>query len=81
VALSPNPILRPGQVQITFNADKAGEMNISVFNSSGQMVLKTKMSAFYGLNSGHLHVCDLDKGTYNIIFSLAGKREAKKVVV
>jgi len=81
VSLSPNPIARPGQVQIKFNADKAGEMNISVFNSSGQMVLKTKMAAFYGLNSGHLHICDLDKGTYNIIFSLAGKREAKKVVV
>jgi hypothetical protein len=39
------------------------------------------MAAFYGLNSGHLYVCDLNKGTYNIIFRLAGKKEVKKVVV
>jgi hypothetical protein len=81
VSISPNPITRPGQVQIKFNADKAGEMDVSIFNSSGQLVLKTKMAAFYGLNSGHLHVCDLDKGTYNIIFNLASKKEVKKVIV
>lgn len=81
VALSPNPITRPGQVQLKFNADKTGEMAVWVYNNAGQMVLKTKLAAFYGLNSGHLHVCDLSKGTYNIIFSLAGKKEIKKVVV
>ncbi len=81
VAISPNPVTRPGQVQIKFNADKAGEIDVSVFNSSGQMVLNTKMAAFYGLNCGHLHICDLEKGIYNILFSLAGKKETKKVVV
>ncbi|MEP7111527.1 MAG: T9SS type A sorting domain-containing protein [Ferruginibacter sp.] len=81
VSLSPNPISRPGQVQLKFNADKAGELNVLVFNSSGQLVLKTKMAAFYGLNSGHLHVCDLNKGTYNVVFQLAGKKETKKIVV
>ncbi len=81
VALSPNPISRPGQVQLKFNADKAGEMDVSIYSNTGQLVLKTKMAAFYGLNSGHLHVCDLNKGTYNIIFRLAGKKEIKKVVV
>lgn len=81
VSLSPNPITRPGQVQLKFNADKAGEMDISAFNSAGQMVLRSKMAAFYGLNSGHLHICDLDPGIYNILFSLGGKKETKKVVV
>ena len=81
VSLSPNPITRPGQVQLKFNAEKKGEMDVSVFSSGGQMVLKTKMAAFYGLNSGHLHICDLARGTYNIIFNLAGKREIKKVVI
>ena len=81
VALGPNPATRPGQVQLMFNADKTGEMGVSVFNSSGQMVLKTTMSAFYGLTSGHLHICDLEKGTYNIVFTLAGKKEIRKVVV
>ena len=81
VAFSPNPITRPAQLQIKFNADKAGELEVAVFNNTGQQVLKTTMSAFYGLNSGHLHVCDLSKGTYNVIFSLDGRKESKKVVV
>ena len=81
VSLSPNPISRPGQVQLKFNSDKKGTMDVLVYNSAGEMVLKTKLAAFYGLNSGHLHVCDLQKGTYNIVFNLAGKKETRKVVV
>ena len=81
VSLSPNPISRPGQIQLKFNADKKGTMDVYVVNSADQVVLKTKMAAFYGLNSGHLHVCDLQKGTYNIIFNLAGKKETRKIVV
>jgi len=68
----PNPI--------KFNAERKGEMHVSAFNSGGQLVLKTKMVAFYGLNSGHLHIFYLAKGTYNIIFNLACKKEIKKVV-
>jgi plastocyanin len=81
LALSPNPVTRPGQVQLKFNAEKSGEMQITVLNSSGQEVLRTTMAAFYGLNSGHLHICDLEKGTYNIVFTLDDKKEIKKVVV
>lgn len=81
VELSPNPITRPGQMQLKFNADNAGSMDVSVFNNTGQRVLRTKMAAFYGLNTAHLHVCDLPKGTYNVVFSLAGKKEIKRVVV
>ncbi|MBC7888062.1 MAG: T9SS type A sorting domain-containing protein [Ferruginibacter sp.] len=81
VALSPNPVTRPGQVQIRFNADKRDDMDVSVINSAGKLVLKTKMAAFYGLNNSHLHICDLEKGIYYIRFSLAGKTETKKVAV
>ena len=81
VSLSPNPISRPGQVQLKFNADADGEMNVAVFSMSGQKVLETKMAAFYGLNSGHLHVCDLNKGTYTVVFQLENKRESRRVIV
>jgi hypothetical protein len=81
VSLSPNPIARPGQVQLKFNADKRGTMNVTVINMSGQIVLKSRLAAFYGLNNGHLHVCDLQKGVYNVIFSLADKKETRKIVV
>src|SRR4029079_9155853 len=81
VSLSPNPIQRPGQVQLKFNADQAGELEVSVLNSAGQTVLKNRMAAFYGINSGHLHICDLESGIYNITFSLGTKREVKQVIV
>ncbi|MEJ7587899.1 MAG: plastocyanin/azurin family copper-binding protein [Ferruginibacter sp.] len=81
LALSPIPITRPGQVQIQFNADKAGVMEVSIFTTAGQLVHRSKLAAFYGVNSGHLHVCDLDRGIYNIVFMLAGKKEVRKVMV
>jgi plastocyanin len=81
LSLSPNPITRPGQVQIKFNADKNGQLDVAVYNSGGQVVLKSKMAAFYGVNKSHLHICDLEKGTYNIMFRLGNKRETKRVVV
>lgn len=81
VALSSNPIPRPGQVQLKFNADKTGEMDALVYNNTEQLVLKTKLPDFYCLNSVHLHVCDLGKGTYYIIFNLAGTKKIKKVMV
>lgn len=81
VALSPNPITRPGQVQLKFNADKAGDLDVSILSSTGQRVQQMKLAAFYGLNNGHLHVCDLSKGTYTIIFTMGDKKEVKKIVV
>jgi hypothetical protein len=81
VSVSPNPITRPGQVQIQFNADRNGQMDVDVINSSGQVVSTLKMAAFYGINKSHLHICDLEKGTYSIVFRLGTKKEVKRVVV
>jgi len=81
VSLSPNPISRPGHIQLKFNGDRQSEMDVSVFNSAGQKVLQTKMAVFYGLNTGHLHICDLENGIYNIVFNLGGKKEIRKVIV
>jgi plastocyanin len=79
--LGPNPIKRPGQLMIQFNAENAGSMLINVFDNNGKQVLKTKMAAFPGLNNGHVHVCDLPPGVYTLQFSYEGLRETKKVVV
>ena len=81
VALSPNPITRPGQVQLKFNADKAGDLEVSIFSSTGQRVQQMRLGAFYGLNNGHLHVCDLSKGTYTVVFTMGDKKEVRKIVV
>ncbi|MEO6720427.1 MAG: T9SS type A sorting domain-containing protein [Ferruginibacter sp.] len=81
VALSPNPITRPGQVQIQFNGETKGFMNIKVFDINGKLMLKDKVAAFYGLNNTHLHVCDLPKGTYTLQFELDKKKEIRKIAV
>jgi plastocyanin len=81
VSLSPNPITRPGQVQIQFNSETKGSMQVKVYSSSGKLVLQDRIAAFYGLNSGHLHVCDLQKGVYTLQFELDKRKETRKIAV
>ena len=81
VQLGPNPIKRPGQLMIQFNAENAGSMTVNVFDANGKHVLKTNMAAFPGLNNGHVHVCDLAPGIYTLQFNYEGLRETKRVVV
>ena len=79
--LNPNPIIKPAQLMIEFNADNNGEMDVRVFNAAGKMVLRNKLAAFYGLNIAHLHVCDLAKGVYTLQFVLSGIKETKSIIV
>lgn len=81
MSVSPNPISRPGQLMIQFNAEKTGSLLVKVYNNAGQMVQETKMSAFTGLNNGHVHVCDLSAGIYTLQFTLDGVKESKRIVV
>lgn len=81
VQLGPNPIKRPGQLMIQFNAENAGSMIVNVFDANGKRVLKTNMAAFPGLNNGHVHVCDLAPGVYTLQFNYEGLRETRRVVV
>lgn len=79
--LSPNPIKRPGQLMVQFNAESEGVMQVNVFDMNGKQVLKTNLSAFPGLNNGHIHVCDLPAGIYTLQFDYEGIRETKRIVV
>ena len=81
MSISPNPISRPGHLMIQFNAEKTGDLFVKVYNNAGQMVQETKMSAFEGLNNGHVHVCDLSAGIYTLQFTLDGVKESKRIVV
>ncbi len=81
VQLGPNPIKKPGQLMVQFNAEKAGSVIVNVFNANGRRELSTKLSAFPGLNNGHVHVCDLAPGIYTLQFNYEGLRETKKIVV
>lgn len=81
VSVGPNPITRPGQLMVQFNADKAGEMLVKIYNNSGQMIGQHKMSAFVGLNNGHVHICDLAAGNYILQFTMNGLKETQKIII
>jgi plastocyanin len=79
--LSPNPISRPGHLMLQFNADKQGMMLVQLYDSKGNMVKQTRMTAVEGLNNGHFHLGDLPSGMYKIVFSLEGLKETKSIIV
>ncbi len=79
--MGPNPLTRPEQLMIQFNAENEGLMEVTVYNTGGKNVLYTKMQAFPGFNNGHLHLCDLNAGVYKLKFSFEGKEETKSVIV
>ena len=81
VQFGPNPITRPGQITLQFNAEKEGAMTINVFDINGKKMLTDKLEAMPGLNNGHVHVCDLAPGVYTLQFNYEGLTETKKVVV
>ena len=79
--ISPNPVHRPGHLMLQFNADKAGEMLVQIFDVNGKLVQETQMSSVPGVNNGHLHISNLATGVYNIVFTLDKVSEKYKVVV
>jgi plastocyanin len=81
VQMGPNPIKKPGQLMLQFNAENNGIMPVNVIDASGRIVMKTTLRAVPGLNNGHVHVCDLPKGMYNLQFTFEGKQETHRVIV
>jgi plastocyanin len=81
VKLGPNPIIRPNLMQVSFNANERGSMDVKIYNTAGKLVLKDKMETFYGLNNAHLHVCDLPAGNYVAVFNLKDRKESKPIVI
>ena len=80
-SVSPNPISRPGQLMVYFNAEKKNKLNVKVFDAAGKRVYAADMEAVPGVNSGHVHVCDFHPGIYRLQFSMDGLKETKTVVV
>ena len=81
VSLSPNPVQAGDHLQIWFNADETSKLNASIYNASGRLVYKVEMSAFTGVNFGHLHIHDLPAGTYVLKLSIGKLKETAKFTV
>lgn len=80
ISISPNPITSPGHVNLTFNAEKEGKMDVRLIDSQGRILLQTRMQAYAGVNKGHIHIGEKPAGTYTLICSLNGVKETHKLV-
>lgn len=81
-SMAPNPVTKDvGHLMFQFNADKDGDMKAIVIDAVGKTVMRLNLSAEKGINNGHIHMGDLPPGIYNIIFSMDGLKETKRVVV
>ena len=80
ISLSPNPINGMGHLMLKFNADKPGVMSAKLIDAQGKLVLQTELSAVTGVNSGHIHMGEISKGTYTFQFTLEGISESYRVV-
>ena len=64
-----------------FNADRTGQLSAKVYDGHGKLVMDQTMSAFVGINNGHLHMGGLPKGAYSINFVLDGVKDTRTVIV
>ena len=80
-SLSPNPISKPGYLNVQFNASGTSKLHVVVYNVAGKMIMEENMNGIVGLNSGHLHLGDQPPGIYNIVFTLGSLRETRRIVI
>ncbi len=79
-SLSPNPINSPGHLMMQFNADAEGSMVVKLYDSKGQVIKQTEMTAVKGLNNGHFHLGTLTPGTYYLECKLGAITEKHTVI-
>ena len=61
---------------MTFNAEKEGKINVKVISPDGKTIIARNMSAFAGVNNGHIHLGPRPTGTYTLICTLEGVTES-----
>ncbi len=79
-SISPNPLTEPGHINLKFNAESEGKMEVQIINPEGKTIINTTMQAYPGINGGHVHLGALPSGTYSIICLLNGIKETHKLV-
>lgn len=81
ITVAPNPIRHQQQLMIQFNAENNGQLIASFFTPKGEFVSQTKMSAFAGVNNGHIHLCSFASGVYYVKFQLGNMVETRRIFV
>jgi plastocyanin len=81
VKLSPNPVQSGEHLQLWFNANKESKLQASIYDISGKTVYEAKMTAYAGVNFGHLHIHDLPPGMYVLKLSIGELKQSVKIEV
>jgi len=76
VKLSPNPVSSGDHLQLWFNADQQGNLKASIYDVSGKRVYESNLSAYPGVNFGHLHIHELQAGMYVLKLSVGKLKES-----
>jgi plastocyanin len=79
--LFPNPAKNGDHLQLSYDSDKSGTMQVSVYDASGKLVTSVPMAAVEGVNHTHLPLPHLHPGKYTLHFMLNGTTESHSLVV
>ena len=79
VSVYPNPV--QDQLTIQVNASQASEMNISIYNITGQKVMESNTSVYTGMNERQINVNELTSGIYFVTVKANGFESTMKFVV
>ena len=79
VRVYPNPV--QNELNIEVNASQASEMNIAVYNITGQKVMETSANISAGINAPSINVSNLNSGIYFVTVKANGFENTMKFVV
>ena len=79
VRVYPNPV--QNELSIEVNASQASEMNIAVYNITGQKVMETSANISAGINTPSINVSSLNSGIYFVTVKANGFENTMKFVV
>lgn len=79
VNVYPNPV--QDQLNIQINASQASEMNISIYNITGQKVMESNTNVYTGINERQVNVSELNAGIYFVTVKANGFENTMKFVV
>ena len=75
----PNPV--QGMMNIEINASMSSDMNISIYNLTGQVVMEKNVSVNTGINTTTVNTSELSSGVYFVTVNANGFSKTTKVVV
>ena len=81
LSLSPNPVDKTGHINMTFNAEKVGQMKVNVINADGKTIMSRYMQTYVGVNKGHIHLGEQPSGTYTLTCTIDDVTESHQILV